>query len=308
MSNGPANRFGLALTATGSVLAWGDNSSGQLGDGTNTAHHTAEPVQLPPGVVATSIAAGDDFGMALTAGGQVYDWGSTLGNGTFDSSDTPVLVPIPSGVTITAISAEWFAGLALASDGQVYAWGSTSTGGLGNGVSGSTVSNSPVTVSLPSNTTVTAISAGPEYALALTSDGNVLAWGANDGGQLGNSTLDGPSWGTGTGFNTNCNSATKTSATPVAVDSLGGATVTAISAGDQFAMALTSTGSVLGWGANAELDLGTGTNTDCYPSAQPVDLPAGTRVSRISAGFDMGMVHRGRSGAGVGLQLLRRAR
>jgi len=59
-------------------------------------------------------------------------------------------------------------------------------GELGNGTT--TESHTPVPVSLPTGTTVKAISAGESHSLALTRTGQVLAWGFNAVGQLGNGT------------------------------------------------------------------------------------------------------------------------
>lgn len=58
---------GLAVTSVGAAIAWGNNSSGQLGDGTNTGRVTPVAVSLPAGVTVTAIAAGAAHSLALVA-------------------------------------------------------------------------------------------------------------------------------------------------------------------------------------------------------------------------------------------------
>jgi len=87
----------LALRADGSVRAWGDNASGQLGDATNTDRLTPVTVSgLPP---TRLIAAGDYHSCAVTQDERVFCWGSgsggALGNGTRNSSATPQEVVLP---------------------------------------------------------------------------------------------------------------------------------------------------------------------------------------------------------------------
>src|SRR5450759_1150748 len=120
-------------------------------------------------------------GSIAVVSGSAWAWGyngsGQLGNGTTTNSSTPVAVSLPSGTTVTAIAGGGFHSLALTSTGQVLAWGDNTYGQLGNGTTIS--SSTPVGVSLPSGTTVTAIAGGGQHSLALTSTGQVLAWGLN---------------------------------------------------------------------------------------------------------------------------------
>jgi alpha-tubulin suppressor-like RCC1 family protein len=203
----------LALTSTGSVLAWG--AGGFLGNGTTTSSTTPVAVSLPAGTTVTAIATGYYHSLALTSTGTVLAWGDNtdgaLGNGSTTNSFAPVAVSLPAGTTITGIAAGYFHSLALTSTGSVLAWGDNSTGDLGNGTK--TNSTTPIAVSLPAGTTVTAIASGQYHGLAITSTGSVLAWGPNDVGELGNGTII-------------------ESTTPVAVSLPAGTTVTAIAAGE----------------------------------------------------------------------------
>jgi alpha-tubulin suppressor-like RCC1 family protein len=252
----------------GTGWAWGANWTGQLGNGTTTQSTLPVQVSLPSGTTVTAVAAGNATSLALTSTGQVLGWGRNasgqLGNGTTTDSSTPVLASLPSGTTVTAIATgSGTHSLALTSTGQVLAWGGNQSGQLGDGTT--TNSTTPVAVSLPSGTNVIAISTGGYHSLALTSTGQVLAWGRNDWGQLGNGTkID--------------------SSTPVAVSLPSGTTAAAISGAELHSLALTSTGSVLAWGRNANGELGIGTTVD---SSVPVavGLPSGTIVTAIATGM-----------------------
>ncbi|WP_018802121.1 Ig-like domain repeat protein [Salinispora arenicola] len=258
-----ANSF--ALTSTGAVLAWGNNTGGELGDGTNTDRTTPVAVKLPTGTTVTAIAVGTFHTLALTSTGALLAWGGNgfgeLGDGTTTARNEPVPVNVPAGTTITAIAGGRGHSLALTSTGTVLAWGKNNEGQLGDGTNAN--STTPVDVDLPPGTTVTAIAGGGSNSFALTSAGTVLAWGLNSSGQLGDGT-------------------TTDRSTPVDVNLPPGTTVTAIAGGDRHSLALTSAGTVLAWGLNSSGQLGDGTTTD---STTPVDvnLPPDTTITAITA-------------------------
>ncbi|MGH3156425.1 MAG: RCC1 domain-containing protein, partial [Streptosporangiaceae bacterium] len=85
--------FALALTSAGQVLAWGDNTFGELGNGSTTDSDIPVAVSLPSGTAVTQVAAGGATSYALTSAGAVYAWGSgaggTLGNGGTSNSGVP---------------------------------------------------------------------------------------------------------------------------------------------------------------------------------------------------------------------------
>jgi alpha-tubulin suppressor-like RCC1 family protein len=184
------DQFGLALTTTGHILAWGRNTSGQLGDGTTTDSAVPVRASFPPGTSISSVAAGVAHVLALTSTGKAYAWGyngyGQLGDGTTTDAGLPVLVHIalPGAGRVTALFAGCYHSLARTSKGKVLAWGRNNAGQLGNGTT--TDSGTAVRVALPAGTTVTAVSAGCLHSLALTSTGRVLAWGDNFAGELGN--------------------------------------------------------------------------------------------------------------------------
>ncbi len=109
----------LALGSDGRVYAWGDNTYGQLGDGTRTERHVPTAVALPKGVHAVSIAAGSYDSMAVGSDGRLYAWGNDrygqLGDGSTTERDTPEALSLPTGAKISSVSAGYYHCLALTS-------------------------------------------------------------------------------------------------------------------------------------------------------------------------------------------------
>ncbi|HEX4126751.1 MAG TPA: MBG domain-containing protein [Acidimicrobiales bacterium] len=178
----------LALGSDGNVYAWGDGNLGALGQGDQKASSTPLEVPLPSGVMASAIAAGGRFGMAIGSDGNLYSWGDgdmgELGNGTLTLSLHPVVVEMPTGVTASVISAGDDHALAIGSNDLLYSWGLNTDGQLGNGsVNDKKV---PTLVSMPTGVTAVAIAGGLEHSLAIGSDGNLYAWGEDGAGELGN--------------------------------------------------------------------------------------------------------------------------
>lgn len=245
-------RHDLALLSNGTVLAWGDDTHGQLGDGTIGTNHDAEvPIQVKRLVNVIAIAAGGEHSLALLGNGTVEAWGANddgqLGDGTMKDSDVPVVIPGLRGVT--AISAGDQFSLAVLSTGRVEAWGYDGNGELGDG----SETNSDVPVAVSGLTGVTAVAAGGQHALALLDNGTAMSWGDNDTDQLG----DGQDVST-----------QSLSTVPVAVSGLSEAI--AVAAGSQHSLALLTGGQVMVWGDNGFFQL-----------AQPQGFPGGLSDSDV---------------------------
>lgn len=217
---------GVATFISGTPIAWGDNQSGQLGNGSFVSAST--PVLVSGLTNVTAMTAGSDHTLAIRSDGTVWAWGynayGQLGNGSQTTISTPVQVSALTNVI--AVAAGQIHSVALKSDGTVWTWGGNTYGALGNGTT--TDSLTPVQVSNLTN--VVAIGAGGFYSLAVRSDGSVWAWGFNGNGGLGDGT------------NTD-------RLTPVQTGNL--TNVIAVTGGALGSLALTSGGTVWAWGDNA---------------------------------------------------------
>jgi alpha-tubulin suppressor-like RCC1 family protein len=200
-----------ALLKNGTVRCWGQNSNGQLGDGSTGDSKTPVAVKSLSGVA--QIAVGDNLSCALTSAGSVDCWGDgefgELGNGQSGAgthSDVPVQV---SGLTsgAVAIAASDATVCAELFTGQVDCWGDNSVGELGAGPVGTpALSSTPVSVSgFSASGSSVGVSAGfGATACALSASQQAFCWGDNTVGELG----DGAS------------GAASSSGTPVAVQGL----------------------------------------------------------------------------------------
>jgi alpha-tubulin suppressor-like RCC1 family protein len=187
-----------ALRVGGSMVCWGANDTGQLGNGTTT--RSTIPIAVPgmSGVVA--IAAGGFHTCAVLSSGSVRCWGDNsrgqLGRGSFASSLSPAIVQnLTTAVSIAAGLEHTCAVLAV---GTAMCWGRNSSGQLG--VIATTDQNTPqavvVTVGPTASvnlTGVVAISAGQggatdAHTCAVTAQGVIRCWGSNSRGQIGDGT------------------------------------------------------------------------------------------------------------------------
>ena len=132
----------LALTQTGALYAFGSNSFGQCGIGSDRAV-VSRPTAVPSlfGVPLSAIAAGTAHSLALTTSGSVYGWGDNrhgqlgLGGGSGASISEPVWVHAYVGKRVTRISACGDASGALSARGVAYV--------AGQGLAGASSSSTP---------------------------------------------------------------------------------------------------------------------------------------------------------------------
>jgi alpha-tubulin suppressor-like RCC1 family protein len=260
----------LGLKNDGTLRAWGDNTFGQLGDGTTTTSYVPKPIDS--GSTYTAVSAGYNFSLALKNDGTLWAWGDNtygqLGDGTTTPSHVPI--PIDSGSTYTAISAGTAHSLALKSDGTLWAWGDNTYGELGD--NSTTASHTPKQI----DSGYAAIAAGYLYSLAIKLDGTLMAWGNNDQVNLGTGSsgdkhvptqIDSGFWPVAGAI-----SASKFSV-------LGNTTVY------YHSLALKNDGSLWAWGDNLFGQLGDGSLTPSYAPKQ-ILVDSGFGFTAVSAGED----------------------
>ena len=242
---------------------WGDNTDGQLGDG--TVIYRSSPVQtLVSGQVWWKVSLG-----SLHAGGILYDyslwtWGRNnygqLGDGTILNRSSPVNIGTDSWLWV---SCGYESSAGIKTDGSLWLWGLNSGGQLGT----QNIINysSPVQV-YGENTNWKSVSVGYNHTAAIKNNGSLWTWGQNSYGQLGSDNL--------TAFSSPIQTA------------LGGNYWIAVSAGANFSLAVKNDGTIWGFGLNAQGQLGDGNNANLSYPTQIIQY--GSTWLNAAAGFGFG--------------------
>jgi alpha-tubulin suppressor-like RCC1 family protein len=247
----------LVLLEDGTVRSFGDNSSGQLGDGSTEDRHYPVTVAGLDDVI--QLVGGSKHSVALRRDGSVWAWGrnefGNLGQGSADKDPHPTPSQIPGLVAVEHIASGRDHILALRSDGTVVSWGLNQSGQVGNGMSGADASvfaPTPV-VGL---TGARAVMADGNYSFALREDGTAVGWGQNFNGQLGIASDD-------------------TSDRNAPDGPLALAAVTDLDPGATHAIGLAPDGSLYtwGWSTNGSLGRPALLNNWAYPVPGQVTLP-----------------------------------
>ena len=231
----------------GTLYCWGDNTNGELGNG-SFGGSTAVPMSVSGATNWRSVSAGADHTCATRGSGRIWCWGADtagqLGNGApNESQDHPVRIAFADW---TAVSAGGQHTCGRRATGRLYCWGSDSAGVLGDG--GADDERSQPTLVAGGITNWTAVSAGDHHNCARRANGQVLCWGDDGDGQLGN----------GGGSND------RDVPTPIA----GGGNWRSVSSGDMHSCAVRATGQASCWGLDAEGAIGDG-------------VPAGIRYAPV---------------------------
>jgi alpha-tubulin suppressor-like RCC1 family protein len=182
--------------AAGTLYSCGQNADGELGNGSTKGSDVRVQVQGLSGQFVTALVSGFADTGALLSNGTYFDWGwdgqGQLGNGTTgQTSDVPVQVSLPAAARQAVLGGNTITSgqtLVILSNGEVYAWGANGSYQLGTGKR--EMEPTPVRILPPAGVTYQTLASGGETSYAISTNGNVYAWGANKFGQIGNGTTN----------------------------------------------------------------------------------------------------------------------
>ncbi|MFY9487655.1 MAG: hypothetical protein WAP35_03020 [Solirubrobacterales bacterium] len=256
-----------AIVHFGSVRCWGNNENGALGaknKGDNVPNKQVSAALAGNWAAPGSVAVGQrhmcflDLDRTVKCQGQ--NSSGQLGNATNADSSTPVVVAGFGNPAVQVVSGNNHS-CALLTNGNVRCWGANNQGQLGTAVAATPTSN--VSISVPDMANdITQIASGYDHSCAIRTNDNVVCWGANSYGQLGDGSVT-PTKGTET------------------TESLGGR-AKEIATGQAHTCALLVNGTVRCWGANSYGQLGNGTAVGSTRPVSVVGLPAA--VDSITTG------------------------
>ncbi|WP_052109101.1 RCC1 domain-containing protein, partial [Bifidobacterium coryneforme] len=259
---------GAAVGSDGNLYAWGDNTQGQLGDGTTSQRtrpvKATRPDGTDTGFTWVRAAAGDGYTMALGSDDNLYAWGSLPG-GLGDTAHTtgssrPVRVALPQDAPPAFRYEQIAAGdthaAAIGSDGNLYTWGANTNGQLGHDDTDTPAAAAAPDPQQPAG--YVQASAGGDHTTAIDRQGRLWAWG-----RLADGT---------------------DTATPARIRTAGTADTyrfTHVSTGRNHSVAIGQDHRTWTWGDNTQGQLGHTTGTPTQPTAVP-----GLNTTLTAAGGD----------------------
>jgi alpha-tubulin suppressor-like RCC1 family protein len=258
-SVGAGGSHTLAIKDDGTLWGWGDNSVGEIGDGTTTSR--LAPTRVGSDSDWSSVSAGGSHTLAIKDDGTLWGWGDNrygqVGDGSHTNRTTPVRIGARSDWV--HVEAGRLYSTALRGDGTLWTWGDNVTGELGDGTT--TGRSAPIRVGTDTDWVYS--NGGGHHTVALKSDGTLWGWGRNGAGQLGDGTTEG---------------AGHLSPLQIGEDD----DWVDVSLGYEHTVALKSDGTLWVWGYNQYGQVGDGTNTD---RTIPVRIGVDADWARIGAGW-----------------------
>ena len=253
--NEVSSSHALGLRTDGTLWAWGENGSGQLGDASNDDR--LSPVQIGTGTDWAAVAAGGTSSWGVKSNGTLWAWGynydGRLGTGDKVSTNSPVQVgddtdweSIETGVVQGPV-------LALKTDGSLWTW------------TGNPYGAAPAPGQLGSETDWKEIDVGAGHYAAIKDNGSLWCWGSNNSGQVGDGT-------------------TTTRSDPVQVGTdTDWATV---SAGVFATMAVKTDGTLWAWGSNEHGQIALGSTSG---ASSPTRVGSADDWHSVEAGLQYGI-------------------
>jgi alpha-tubulin suppressor-like RCC1 family protein len=252
-----SNNFGAGILTNGQLLAWGENSIGQVGvnNRINQPYPSAVGGSLLFQNNGFSLALGNSFALAIRGNGQLYAWGYNGSGqlGTLDQINYSSPIMISSAQNWYSVAAGQETSYGIKTDGTLWAWGYGTNGQIGNGTVNTYISIQPtatgLTMVLPTATQTTLSSWYHTLAIINVGGGNtsLYSWGTGWSGALGNNK-------------------TTQAETPQFV----GASYVKVAAGNGFSAAIRNNGTLWTWGYNAAGQLG---QNNMINRSSPVQVP-----------------------------------
>ena len=262
-------RHSVGISPAGFMYAWGDNSYGQLGDGTSVDKIIPTIITSVDNGSNTIVNApswkkvvASNHNLAIDQSGRLYAWGNNdhgqLGNVITTPTTTTTITPLANSSTPLLIGSasstdkwlsivvgdshsmglKWNSILPIASNLELYTWGSNQYGQLGDGTNIS--SSTPIKIPNPVGAHWVVIACGSDHSMGLDNTGRLYTWGRNNHGQLGDGT------------NANRNLPTSTSSTVFNL----------IDGGGNNSIAVDGLKNLYSWGDNSSGELGDNTLVD----------------------------------------------
>ena len=228
--------YTVAVSSDGSLWAWGQNSYGQLGDGTTDSR--SNPVRIGSDNDWANVATGNEHTIATKTDGSLWAWGRNnrwqIGDGTTINRSSPVRIGSDNDWDVLVAGSDY--NLAIKTDTSLWGWGYNGSSQLGN----DSKSNSLIPIQIGTDTGWVSLAASNGNSLGIKADGSIWGWGNNINGQLGDGT-------------------TRAKPTPTRIGTDDD--WAAIAKGNGYTIALKIDGSLWAWGTNGSGQLGDGTTS-----------------------------------------------
>ncbi len=283
-----AYSYSSAITSFGRVFTWGNNSKGQLGDGSTNSSlipiDITKNFKLITDEKVTNISLGNLHSAAVTSNGRIFIWGNNdayqLGFDNYYFSSLPIditnLFDKSASDKITQVSLGHSHSAALTSSGKVFTWGKNTQSQLGNGTMVAKKNPTRISFSIGFSGIITKISMKNNQSAAMTSTGKIFIWGtyaygSESDGDILSITNDLPTL------------------LENGVEFFEGETLDTITLGSNHGAVITTSGRLLVWGDNKYGKLGNGSIFDSFSLMNVTNrfvLSSNEKIVKVSLGSD----------------------